>query len=122
VKLTGRIVFRLSDHASSMSRRWLVVALRKLDSGALAWGFYGEFSRRNESLGRRHPALRFSAADEREWFQLAQTVQGLRARDLPSYSGAEDSALDRALVLGDKCVSARTRRSAPSASTRIVPN
>jgi len=63
----------------------------------------------------------FLAADEREWFRLLQTVQGVGARvALSILSGLKISELERAVVLGDKAVVGRAQGVGPKLATRIV--
>src|SRR5258707_13221415 len=63
----------------------------------------------------------FLAADEREWFRLLQTVQGVGAGvALAILSALKISELERALVLGDKSVVGRAQGVGPKLATRIV--
>jgi holliday junction DNA helicase RuvA len=63
----------------------------------------------------------FLASDEREWFRLLQTVQGVGARvALAILSALKISELERALVLGDKSVVGRAQGVGPKLATRIV--
>jgi Holliday junction DNA helicase RuvA len=63
----------------------------------------------------------FFAADEREWFRLLQTVQGVGARvGLAILSALKIPELERAVVLGDKAVVGRAQGVGPKLATRIV--
>jgi Holliday junction DNA helicase RuvA len=63
----------------------------------------------------------FLSADEREWFRLLQTVQGVGARvALSVLSALKISELERAVVLGDKAVVGRAQGIGPKLATRIV--
>ena len=63
----------------------------------------------------------FLSADEREWFRLLQTVQGVGARvGLSILSTLKLTELERAVVLGDKTVVGRAQGVGPKLATRIV--
>jgi holliday junction DNA helicase RuvA len=63
----------------------------------------------------------FLAADEREWFRLLQTVQGVGARvALSVLSALKLNELERAVVLGDKTAVGRAQGVGPKLATRIV--
>ena len=63
----------------------------------------------------------FLAADEREWFRLLQTVQGVGARvALSVLSALKLNELERAVVLGDKAAVGRAQGVGPKLATRIV--
>jgi Holliday junction DNA helicase RuvA len=63
----------------------------------------------------------FFAPDEREWFRLLQTVQGVGARvALSILSALKISELERGVVLGDKAVVGRAQGVGPKLATRIV--
>jgi Holliday junction DNA helicase RuvA len=63
----------------------------------------------------------FLSADEREWFRLLQTVQGVGARvALSVLTALKISELERAVVLGDKAVVGRAQGIGPKLATRIV--
>jgi holliday junction DNA helicase RuvA len=63
----------------------------------------------------------FLAAEEREWFRLLQTVQGVGARvALSVLSTLKLNELERAIVLGDKNVVGRAQGVGPKLATRIV--
>ena len=63
----------------------------------------------------------FLSSDEREWFRLLQTVQGVGARvALSVLSTLKIAELERAVVLGDKAVVGRAQGIGPKLATRIV--
>ena len=63
----------------------------------------------------------FLTADEREWFRLLQTVQGVGARvALSVLSALKLNELERAIVLGDKAAIGRAQGVGPKLATRIV--
>jgi holliday junction DNA helicase RuvA len=63
----------------------------------------------------------FLSPDEREWFRLLQTVQGVGARvALSVLSTLKLSEIERAVVLGDKSVVGRAQGVGPKLATRIV--
>jgi Holliday junction DNA helicase RuvA len=63
----------------------------------------------------------FLTADEREWFRLLQTVQGVGARVALSVLAAlKLNEIERAVVLGDKAAVGRAQGVGPKLATRIV--
>jgi Holliday junction DNA helicase RuvA len=63
----------------------------------------------------------FLSVDEREWFRLLQTVQGVGARvALSVLSALKLNELERAVVLGDKAAIGRAQGVGPKLATRIV--
>jgi len=63
----------------------------------------------------------FLTVDEREWFRLLQTVQGVGARVALSLLAAlKLNELERAVVLGDKAAVGRAQGVGPKLATRIV--
>jgi holliday junction DNA helicase RuvA len=63
----------------------------------------------------------FLSLEEREWFRLLQTVQGVGARvALSVLSALKLNELERAVVLGDKAVVGRAQGVGPKLATRIV--
>ena len=63
----------------------------------------------------------FLTADEREWFRLLQTVQGVGARvALSVLSALKLTEIERAVVLGDKSAVGRAQGVGPKLATRIV--
>jgi Holliday junction DNA helicase RuvA len=63
----------------------------------------------------------FLSPDEREWFRLLQTVQGVGARVALSVLAAlKLHEIERAVVLGDKAAIGRAQGVGPKLATRIV--
>jgi holliday junction DNA helicase RuvA len=63
----------------------------------------------------------FLTGEEREWFRLLQTVQGVGARvALSVLSALKVPELERAVVLGDNAVVGRAQGVGPKLATRIV--
>jgi Holliday junction DNA helicase RuvA len=63
----------------------------------------------------------FLAQEEREWFRLLQSVQGVGARvALSILSALKIPELERAILLGDKSVVGRAQGVGPKLATRIV--
>ena len=63
----------------------------------------------------------FLSPDEREWFRLLQTVQGVGARvGLSILSALKLQEIERAVVLGDKAAIGRAQGVGPKLATRIV--
>jgi holliday junction DNA helicase RuvA len=63
----------------------------------------------------------FLAVEEREWFRLLQTVQGVGARvALSVLATLKTGELHRAILLGDKAAVGRAQGVGPKLATRIV--
>ena len=63
----------------------------------------------------------FSSSEERDWFRLLQTVQGVGARvALSLLSTLSVRELERAIVLGDKAVVGRAPNVGPKLALRLV--
>ena len=63
----------------------------------------------------------FLSAEEREWFRLLQTVQGVGARvALSVLSALKPNDLHRAIVLGDKAAVGRAQGVGPKLAARIT--
>jgi len=63
----------------------------------------------------------FMSAQERDWFRLLQTVQGVGARvALAILSALKTAEIERAIVLGDKSVLGRAQGVGPKLAARIA--
>jgi Holliday junction DNA helicase RuvA len=63
----------------------------------------------------------FLSAQERDWFRLLQTVQGVGARvALSVLSALKTTEIERAIVLGDKTVLGRAQGVGPKLAARIA--
>jgi len=63
----------------------------------------------------------FLAAQERDWFRLLQTVQGVGARvALSVLSALKTAEIERAIVLGDKAALGRAQGVGPKLAARLV--
>lgn len=63
----------------------------------------------------------FLAAQERDWFRLLQTVQGVGARvALSILSTLKTAEIERAIVLGDKAVLGRAQGVGPKLAARLA--
>ena len=63
----------------------------------------------------------FISAQERDWFRLLQTVQGVGARvALSILSALKTPEIERAIVLGDKSVLGRAQGVGPKLAARLV--
>ncbi len=63
----------------------------------------------------------FLSGEERDWFRLLQTVQGVGARvALSLLSALSVREIERAIVLGDKAVVGRAQNVGPKLALRIV--
>ena len=121
-KLTGRVDFIGADHAI-------------IDVGGVGYVVYcgtatlsrltaGSDAVLHVETKLSEDALRlygFLSTEEREWFRLLQTVQGVGARvALSLLSTLKIPELERAVVLGDKSVVGRAPGVGPKLATRIV--
>jgi Holliday junction DNA helicase RuvA len=121
-KLTGRVDFTGADHAViDVGGVGYVVQCASSTLSRLAAGASVALwieTKMSEDAIRLYG---FLAADEREWFRLLQTVQGVGARvALAILSALRIAELERAIVLGDKSVVGRAQGVGPKLATRIV--
>jgi len=121
-KLTGRIDSVGSDHAIiDVGGVGYVVHCASSTLARLPVGSTASLAVETKVSDDAIRLYGFLAADEREWFRLLQTVQGVGARvALAILSALKISELERALVLGDKSVVGRAQGVGPKLATRIV--
>jgi Holliday junction DNA helicase RuvA len=121
-KLTGRVDFLGADHAIiDVGGVGYVVhcassTLSRLVIGATAI-LWVETKMSEEAIR----LYGFLAGEEREWFRLLQTVQGVGARvALSILSALKIPELERAIVLGDRAVVGRAQGVGPKLATRLI--
>lgn len=121
-KLTGRVDFIGPDHA--VIDVGGVGYLVHCPSSTLARLSVGSTASLAIETKVSEDAIRlygFHSADEREWFRLLQTVQGVGARVALSVLAAlKLHEIERAVVLGDKAAIGRAQGVGPKLATRIV--
>ena len=121
-KLTGRVDFVGADHAIvDVGGVGYVVHCPSSTLARLAAGATTSLmieTRVSEDAIRLYG---FLSADEREWFRILQTVQGVGARvALAVLSAVKVPELERAIVLGDKGVVGRAQGVGPKLAQRII--
>lgn len=121
-KLTGRIDFVGNDHVivDVGGVGYLVhcssAALSRLSAG-MDVSLFIETKVSDDAIR----LYGFVAVEEREWFRLLQTVQGVGARvALAILSVVKTSDLERSIVLGDKTIVGRASGVGPKLAGRIV--
>jgi holliday junction DNA helicase RuvA len=121
-KLTGRIDSLAPDHAIiDVGGVGYVVYCPSSTLARLAVGMTASLAVETKVSDDAIRLYGFLAADEREWFRLLQSVQGVGARvALSILSALKISELERAIVLGDKAVVGRAQGVGPKLATRIV--
>jgi Holliday junction DNA helicase RuvA len=121
-KLTGRVDFLGTDHAIiDVGGVGYVVQCASSTLSRLALGASATLWVETKMSEEAIRLYGFLAGDEREWFRLLQTVQGVGARvALSILSTLKISELERAIVLGDKSVVGRAQGVGPKLATRIV--
>lgn len=121
-KLTGRVDSIGSDHAIiDVGGVGYIVHCPSSTLARLAVGATASLAVETKVSEDAIRLYGFLAADEREWFRLLQTVQGVGARvALAVLSALKIAELERALVLGDKSVVGRAQGVGPKLATRIV--
>lgn len=121
-KLTGRIDSIGTDHVIlDVGGVGYVVHCPSTTLARLAVGATASLSVETKLSEEAIRLYGFISADEREWFRLLQTVQGVGARvALSILSALKVSELERAIVLGDKSVVGRAQGVGPKLATRIV--
>jgi Holliday junction DNA helicase RuvA len=121
-KLTGRVDSVGADHAIiDVGGVGYVVQCSSATLARLAVGATTSLAVETKVSDDAIRLYGFLSTDEREWFRLLQTVQGVGARvALSILSALKIAELERALVLGDKAVVGRAQGVGPKLATRIV--
>jgi len=121
-KLTGRVDFVGSDHVIvDVAGVGYLVYCPSSTLARLAVGATASLAVETKVSEDAIRLYGFLSADEREWFRLLQTVQGVGARvGLSILSTLKLTELERAVVLGDKTVVGRAQGVGPKLATRIV--
>ena len=121
-KLTGRVDFVGADHAIvDVGGVGYVVQCSAATLAKLAVGATVSLAIETKLSEDAIRLFGFLAAEEREWFRLLQTVQGVGARvALSILSALKVSELERAVVLGDKATVGRAQGVGPKLATRVV--
>ncbi len=121
-KLTGRVDTVAADHAIiDVGGVGYVVHCPSSTLSRLTVGATATLAVETKVSDEAIRLYGFLAADEREWFRLLQTVQGVGGRvALAILSALKVSELERAVMLGDKAVVGRAQGVGPKLATRIV--
>jgi len=121
-KLTGRVDFVGADHAViDVGGVGYVVHCASATLARLAVGSNATLAVETKLSEDAIRLYGFLTTEERAWFRLLQTVQGVGARvALSVLSALKVSELERAVVLGDKAVVGRAQGVGPKLATRIV--
>ena len=121
-KLTGRIDFVGADHTIiDVGGVGYQVQCSAATLSRLAVGANVSLAIETKMSEEAIRLYGFLSMEEREWFRLLQTVQGVGARvALSVLSALKLSELERAIVLGDKAVVGRAQGVGPKLATRIV--
>ena len=121
-KLTGKVDLVAADHI--ILDVGGVGYLVHCPTSTLSWLATGAIASLAVETKVSEDAIRlygFLSADEREWFRILQTVQGVGARvALSVLSAVKVPDLERAIVLGDKAVVGRAPGVGPKLAQRIV--
>ncbi|MSP94070.1 MAG: Holliday junction branch migration protein RuvA [Alphaproteobacteria bacterium] len=121
-KLTGRVDFIGADHAIiDVNGVGYVVHCAAATLARLTAGANASLAVETKVSDDAIRLYGFLASEEREWFRLLQTVQGVGARvALSILSALKIPELERSIVLGDKSVVGRAQGVGPKLATRIV--
>jgi Holliday junction DNA helicase RuvA len=121
-KLTGRVDFVGADHVIiDVGGVGYVVHCASATLARLSVGATASLAVETKLSEEAIRLYGFLTTEEREWFRLLQTVQGVGARvALSVLSALKVSELERAVVLGDKAVVGRAQGVGPKLATRIV--
>jgi len=121
-KLTGRVDFVGADHVIlDVGGVGYLVHCSSSTLARLAVGANASLAVETKVSEDAIRLYGFLSADERDWFRLLQTVQGVGARvALSVLSALKVNELERAIVLGDKGVVGRAQGVGPKLAQRIV--
>jgi len=121
-KLTGRVDYLGADHAViDVGGVGYLVHCPSSTLARLAVGSTASLAIETKVSEEAIRLYGFLAGEEREWFRLLQTVQGVGARvALSVLSALKLNELERAVVLGDKSAVGRAQGVGPKLATRIV--
>jgi Holliday junction DNA helicase RuvA len=121
-KLTGKVDFIGADHAIiDVAGVGYVVHCAAATLARLAVGTTASLAVETKLSDEAIRLYGFLANEEREWFRLLQSVQGVGARvALSILSALKIPELERAVVLGDKAAVGRAQGVGPKLATRIV--
>lgn len=121
-KLTGRVDFVGADHVIlDVGGVGYLVHCSSSTLARLAVGANASLAVETKVSEDAIRLYGFLSSDEREWFRLLQTVQGVGARvALSVLSALKVNELERAIVLGDKGVVGRAQGVGPKLAQRIV--
>ena len=121
-KLTGRVDFIGPDHVViDVGGVGYLVHSSSATLARLAVGSTVSLSIETKVSEEAIRLYGFLSPDEREWFRLLQTVQGVGARvALSVLSALKLQEIERAVVLGDKAAIGRAQGVGPKLATRIV--
>jgi Holliday junction DNA helicase RuvA len=121
-KLTGRVDFLGTDHAIiDVGGVGYVVHCASSTLSHLVMGSIATLWVETKMSEEAIRLYGFLAGEEREWFRLLQTVQGVGARvALAILSALKIPELERAIVLGDKAVVGRAQGVGPKLATRLI--
>ena len=121
-KLTGRVDFVGADHAIlDVGGVGYQVHCPSSTLSRLAAGATVSLAIETKVSEEAIRLYGFLSADEREWFRLLQSVQGVGARvALSVLSAMKIPELERAVLLGDKAAVGRAQGIGPKLAIRIV--
>jgi holliday junction DNA helicase RuvA len=121
-KLTGRVDFIGTDHVViDVGGVGYLVHCASSTLARLSVGTTASLAIETKVSEEAIRLYGFLVAEERDWFRLLQTVQGVGARvALAVLSSLKLNELERAVVLGDKAAVGRAQGVGPKLATRIV--
>ena len=121
-KLTGRVDFIGTDHVViDVAGVGYLVHCASSTLARLSAGTNASLAIETKVSEEAIRLYGFLVAEERDWFRLLQTVQGVGARvALSVLSSLKLNELERAVVLGDKAAVGRAQGIGPKLATRIV--